>query len=81
MTREACEKFVGPMPVDKFLLDFIPEAPEARPANEIAFSYPTVSEHEDAFVSLSTFKGISVLNRVYRSVRSKRRSSVPNSSL
>jgi hypothetical protein len=80
MTREACEKFVGPMPVDKFLSDFIPEAPEARPANEIMFSHPTVSEYEDAFVSLYLQRYIGAQPR-YRSVQLKRRISVPNSSL
>jgi hypothetical protein len=80
MTREACEKFVGPMPVDKFLLDFIPEAPEARPTNEILFSHSSVSENEDAFVSLYIQGHIGAQPR-YRSAQSKRRISVPNSSL
>jgi hypothetical protein len=80
MTREACEKFVGPMPVDKFLSDFIPEAPEPRLTNEIVFSHPTVSENEDAFVSLHIQGDIGAQPR-YRSAQSKRRISVPNSSL
>src|SRR6266581_4522548 len=62
MTRDACEKFVGPMPVDKFLSDFIPEAEKERPTNELMFSHSSVSQHEDAFVSLSTFKDVSALN-------------------
>jgi len=64
MTRDACEKFVGPMPVDKFLSDFIPKAREERPTNKIAFSHPSVSEHEDEFVRLSIPKCISTLNSV-----------------
>jgi len=64
MTRDACEKFVGPMPVDKFLSDFIPEAREERPTNEVMFLHSSVSEHEDEFVSLSILKGISTLNPV-----------------
>ena len=28
MTRDACEKFVGPMPVDGLLKDFVPGAPD-----------------------------------------------------
>jgi len=64
MTRDACEKFVGPMPVDKFLSDFIPQAREERPTNEIMFLHSSVSEHEDEFVSLNILKGISTLNPV-----------------
>ena len=80
MTRDACEKFVGPMPVDKFLSDFIPIATEARPTNEIMFYHSSVSENEDAFVSLYIQRHFGAQLH-YRSKQLKRRISVPNSSL
>ena len=64
MTHDACEKFVGPMPVVEFLSEFIPEASEKRPANKIPFSHSSVSENEDAFVSFPMFKDLSMLNTV-----------------
>jgi hypothetical protein len=54
MARDACEKFVGPMPVDEFLLEFVPEATEVRPADEIMFPAHSVSQNEDDFVSHPT---------------------------
>ena len=51
MTRDACEKFVGPMPVDAFLEDFVPKASRDRPTNEITFSHSSVSQNENEFVS------------------------------
>jgi hypothetical protein len=52
MTVDTCEKFVGPMPVDVFLSDFVPKAPEKRPTNDFGFSHSSVSQKEDEFVSL-----------------------------
>jgi hypothetical protein len=54
MTSDACESFVGPMPVNEFLEEFIPEAPTARPKDDFTFSQPTVSQNEDEFVGYST---------------------------
>ena len=54
MTREACEKFVGPMPVDMFLSEFVPRATMQRPTDSIPFSISSVSQNEDAFVRHST---------------------------
>ncbi|KAH9954087.1 hypothetical protein BC827DRAFT_1244831 [Russula dissimulans] len=51
MTREACENFVGPMPIALFLSEFIPRASTERPANEIPFPHSSVSQNEDAFIS------------------------------
>jgi hypothetical protein len=58
MTREACEKFVGPMPVNEFLSEFIPETTEKRPSKNIKFSPSSVSQKEDKFVSLRAPNGI-----------------------
>src|ERR1700679_3546803 len=58
MTREACDKFVGPMPVEDFLSVFVPEAAGKRPANEISFSDASVSQKEETFVSHSITKGV-----------------------
>jgi len=49
MTFDLCEKFVGPMPVDVFLEEFVPEAPAARPQGNFAFSKDSVSQNEDEF--------------------------------
>ncbi|KAH9992540.1 hypothetical protein BJV74DRAFT_834732 [Russula compacta] len=51
MTQDACEKFVGPMPIVQFLSDFIPKANEPRPTNEIDFTLPSASRNEDQFTS------------------------------
>ena len=50
MTREACDKFVGPMPVNEFLSEFIPETTKKRPSKNIKFSHSSVSRKEKAFV-------------------------------
>ena len=60
MTQDACEKFVGPMPIVEFLLEFIPEASKARPMNKIDFVLPSVSRNEDQFIGHSTSKEISM---------------------
>ena len=55
MTFDLCEKFVGrlgPMPVDVFLEEFVPEAPTARPHGNFAFSKDSVSQNEDEFACL-----------------------------
>ena len=54
MTHDACEKFVGPMPVDEFLKDFVPKAPKNRPANKITFSHSSISGNDNEFVSPHT---------------------------
>jgi hypothetical protein len=64
MTLEACEKFVGPMPIDQFLSEFVPQAPNGRPANEIMFSHSSVSQNEDEFVRPFTITGIFTLTPV-----------------
>ncbi|KAH9992538.1 hypothetical protein BJV74DRAFT_834726 [Russula compacta] len=51
MILDACENFVGPMPVVEFLSEFIPEATQTRPENKIKLDHLTVSQNEDAFVS------------------------------
>jgi hypothetical protein len=70
MTREACEKFVGPMPVNEFLSEFVPEAAEKRPANEISFSDASISQKEEKFVSHRVPRGIDA-HEYYRSVQWK----------
>jgi hypothetical protein len=51
MTFDTCDKFVGPMPMDFFLQDFIPEAPVPRPQLPFAFSKASVSGNEHEFAS------------------------------
>jgi hypothetical protein len=58
MTCEGYEKFVGPMPVNEFLLEFVPEAAEKRPANEVSFSDASISQKEENFVSHGIPSGI-----------------------
>ena len=53
MTFDMCEKFVGPMPVNLFLQEFIPEAPIPRPKGDVTFSRSSVSQNEDEFASPS----------------------------
>jgi len=50
MTREACDKFVGPMPVNEFLSEFIPTTTKKRPSKNIKFSHSSISGKEKAFV-------------------------------
>jgi hypothetical protein len=61
MTREACENFVGPMPIALFLSEFIPRASTERPANEIPFPHSSVSQNEDAFVRSFVITGVPTL--------------------
>jgi len=49
MAFDLSEKFVGPMPVDAFLEEFVPEAPAARPQDNFAFSEDSVSQNETKF--------------------------------
>jgi len=58
MTREAWEKFVGPMPIDLFLSEFTPRASTERPANGLAFSHSSVSQNEDGFVRSFAITGV-----------------------
>ena len=44
------DKFLGPMPVDVFLQEFVPAASAARPQGTFSFSRPSVSQNEDEFV-------------------------------
>src|SRR6266478_9144959 len=44
MTRKACEKFVGPMPVKKFLSEFVPKAAKKRPSHKIGFHHLSASQ-------------------------------------
>jgi hypothetical protein len=52
MTFDMCEYFVGPMPVEDFLKEFIREAPTARPQGSFPFSKPSVSQSENEFACL-----------------------------
>ena len=82
MTREASEKFVGPMPITLFLSEFIPRASTERPANEIAFSHSSVSQNEDAFVRSFAITRVYILTPVMdRFAQSKNLASVPTSNL
>jgi hypothetical protein len=51
MTFDICSKFVGPMPLDVFLHEFVPDAPAPRPAGDFLFSKTSVTKNEDEFVS------------------------------
>ncbi|KAH9174768.1 hypothetical protein EDB89DRAFT_2241537 [Lactarius sanguifluus] len=64
--REICEKFVGPMPVESFLTEFVPEAPNTRPTTAIAFAHKTVSQNENEFASIATLPSIPVLTGTIR---------------
>ena len=59
MTRETCYKFVGPMPMNEFLSEFVPEATILRPrAGKFRVSPASVSEEEEKFVSSHIPRGI-----------------------
>ncbi|KAI0296756.1 hypothetical protein B0F90DRAFT_1018028 [Multifurca ochricompacta] len=58
MTFDASEKFVGPMPVKEFLKEFVPEAHEIRPTDEILFGESTASRHEDSFIQAIKTAGL-----------------------
>ena len=47
------DKFLGPMPVDLFLQEFVPAASAARPQGIFSFFKTSVSQNEDEFVSQS----------------------------
>ena len=64
MITNAHEKFVGPMPVVEFLSDFIPKATQSRPENKTNLDHLFVSQNEDAFVSHSGLKGLSMLTPI-----------------
>src|SRR5882672_6022605 len=64
MARDACEKFVGPMPVDKFLLKFVTKATKDRPADKIPFFPDSVSQNEEDFVSYHTPKVVSMFTAI-----------------
>jgi len=53
MVFDSCEKFVGPMPVEDFLSEFVPSnTKESRPTVKIPFGPRTVSENENEFASI-----------------------------
>ncbi|KAH9039503.1 hypothetical protein EDB85DRAFT_2141023 [Lactarius pseudohatsudake] len=54
MAFDACEKFVGPMPVKLFLSEFVPKAPNTRPTAAITFVHQKVSQNENEFASIAT---------------------------
>ncbi|KAH9038582.1 hypothetical protein EDB85DRAFT_2141809 [Lactarius pseudohatsudake] len=54
MAFDACEKFIGPMPVKLFLSEFVPEAPKTRPTAAITFAHKAVSQNENEFASIAT---------------------------
>ncbi|KAH9953895.1 hypothetical protein BC827DRAFT_1379725 [Russula dissimulans] len=58
MARDACEKFVGPMPVDEFLSEFVPEATEVRPEDKFMFPASSVSQNEDDFIRAIEASGL-----------------------
>ncbi|KAI9508742.1 hypothetical protein F5148DRAFT_1148826 [Russula earlei] len=49
MAGDACEKFVGPMPICEFLSEFIPKASQDRPAINFNFEHNSVSQNEGHF--------------------------------
>ncbi|KAH9000869.1 hypothetical protein EDB86DRAFT_3242278 [Lactarius hatsudake] len=53
MAVDPCERFVGPMPVELFLSEFVPEAPNTRPTAPITFAHKTVSQNENEFASIA----------------------------
>ncbi|KAH9017101.1 hypothetical protein EDB83DRAFT_191348 [Lactarius deliciosus] len=58
MAFDACEKFVGPMPVELFLSEFVPEAPNTRPTAAITFAHQKVSQNENEFIQVIEDAGI-----------------------
>ncbi|KAI0291947.1 hypothetical protein B0F90DRAFT_304810 [Multifurca ochricompacta] len=58
MTFDACEKFVGPMPVHTFLAEFLPKAHESRPTNQFLFTHSTVSKNENEFIKAIEASGL-----------------------
>ncbi|KAH9174765.1 hypothetical protein EDB89DRAFT_469874 [Lactarius sanguifluus] len=58
MAVDACERFVGPIPVELFLSEFVPEAPNTRPTTAITFAHKTASQNENEFIQLIEDAGI-----------------------
>jgi hypothetical protein len=56
------------MPVNEFLSEFVPEAAEKRPADQISFSGESVSRKEKEFVSDRILRGVNV-HEYYRSMQ------------
>ncbi|KAI0256251.1 hypothetical protein BJV78DRAFT_449298 [Lactifluus subvellereus] len=55
---EESKRFVGPMPVNLFLSDFVPKAPKRRPTNEFVFAHSSVSQNEDEFICAVEASGL-----------------------
>ena len=79
MTVDASEKFVGPMPVDLFLSDFVSKAHTERPMNEFVFAHSSVSQKEDEFVRVSQPQTRSTAYAYSRYVLSRHLVYVPDS--
>ncbi|KAH9017122.1 hypothetical protein EDB83DRAFT_192136 [Lactarius deliciosus] len=58
MAVNACERFVGPIPVELFLSHFVPQAPKTRPAAAITFPHLAVSQNENEFIQLIEDAGL-----------------------
>ena len=55
ITFDMCEQFVGPMPVEHFLKEFVRDAPTTRPQGSFAFAKSSVSQNENEFVRFLYF--------------------------
>ena len=66
MTFDNCDRFVGPMPVQDFLDDFLPstEVPDSRPEGDFTFSQPSVLLNEVEFVSLFTLIHVHIMTLI-----------------
>ncbi|KAI0273341.1 hypothetical protein BC834DRAFT_203946 [Gloeopeniophorella convolvens] len=58
MSDDNCERFVGPMPLDEFLEEFVPKAPEDCPTDAIAFSGDSVAGKETSFIEAIHASGL-----------------------
>ncbi|KAI0273318.1 hypothetical protein BC834DRAFT_928374 [Gloeopeniophorella convolvens] len=58
LTLDIMDKFVGPMPVDEFFQEFVPEAPTAPPTDTIAFSGELASGHENQLIEAIERSGL-----------------------
>ncbi|KAI9459737.1 hypothetical protein F5148DRAFT_1150810 [Russula earlei] len=59
MTWDICDKFVRPMPIAKFLSEFVPEASQARKTEcIISFDKRSVSHNEDHFIQAIKMSGL-----------------------
>ncbi|KAH9051847.1 hypothetical protein EDB87DRAFT_1836142 [Lactarius vividus] len=54
MASDACDKFVGPMPIELFLSNFVPQAPNTRPTAAITFAHSAISQTENQIASMVT---------------------------